>query len=70
MLKLLCTSSIKIDYTSLHSSTSMKKRSNLDMIGADMAMFCLSALLLSYRPPIGLAAARIDVLAFSVACKK
>ena len=48
----------------------MKKRSNLDIIGADKAIFCLKALLLSYRPPIGLAAARMDVLAFRVACQK
>lgn len=48
----------------------MKNRSNLDMIGADIAMFCLRALLLSYLPPIGLAAAKIDVLALSVACQR
>lgn len=53
--------------TSLHSSTRMKKRSNLDMMGAVMAMFCRSALLRSYRPLIGLAAARIEARAFSVA---
>ena len=45
----------------------MKNRSNLDMMGAVSVMFCFSDLDRSYRPPIGFAAARIDVLAFKVA---
>lgn len=67
---LLTESYVTAPPTSLHSSTSIKKRSNLDMIGADIAIFCLSALLLSYLPPIGLAAAKIEVLAFRVALEK
>ena len=55
--------------TSLHSSTKTKKRSKRDMMGADSWMFCFSGLVLSYRPPTGLAAAKMDVRAFSVACK-
>lgn len=54
--------------TSLHSSTKIKNRSKRDMIGAESWMFCFKGLDLSYRPPIGLAAAKIDVLAFNVAC--
>ena len=45
----------------------MKKRSNRDMIGAVMVMFCFSDFVRSYLPPIGLAAASIDARAFSVA---
>ena len=55
--------------TSLHSSTRMKNKSKRDMMGADIAMFCLSDFDLSYRPFTGFAAASIEVLAFSVACK-
>lgn len=54
-------------HTSLHSSTRIKKRSNLDMMGAVKVMFCFKDFVLSYLPPIGLAAANIDVLAFKVA---
>ena len=53
--------------TSLHSSTRMKKRSNRDMMGGERVMFCRRDLVRSYRPPIGFAAARIEVRAFSVA---
>ena len=45
----------------------MKKRSNRDMMGAVMVMFCFSDLVRSYLPPIGLAAASIDARAFNVA---
>ena len=45
----------------------MKNRSNLDMIGAVRVMFCFNDFALSYLPPMGLAAAKIDVLAFKVA---
>lgn len=53
--------------TSLHSSTSMKKRSNLDMMGADMLTFCFRDLARLYLPSMGLAAARMEVRAFRVA---
>ena len=74
--------------TSLQSSTSMKNRSNRDMMGAPMFRFCcgcshahhitsgsahhntlltFSDLLLSYLPPMGLAAASMEVRALSVA---
>jgi len=53
---------------SLHSSRITKKRSNLDMIGALMLMLARSVVLRLYRPPTGLAAARILVRAFKVAC--
>ena len=56
--------------TSLHSSTRIKNRSNRDMIGAVIVMFCRKDFDLSYRPPIGFAAASTDVLAFNVACQK
>jgi hypothetical protein len=49
------------------SSQITKNRSNLDIIGADKLMLCLRAFDLSYLPNIGLAAAKIDVLAFNVA---
>lgn len=55
-------------YTSLHSSTRIKKRSNLDMMGAVNVIFCFRDFVLSYLPPIGFAAAKMDVLAFKVAC--
>ena len=45
----------------------MKNKSNRDIIGADMLTLNLSDLDLSYLPNIGLAAAKIDVLAFNVA---
>lgn len=57
-------------YTSLHSSTRIKKRSNLDMMGAVNVIFCFRDFVLSYLPPIGLAAAKMDVLAFKVACNQ
>lgn len=40
------------------------------MIGAESWIFCLKGFDFSYRPPIGLAAARIDVRAFNVAWGK
>ncbi|WAR04700.1 NOMO2-like protein [Mya arenaria] len=46
----------------------MKNKSNLDMMGAVRVMFCFSDLERSYRPPMGLAAARMEVLALRVAC--
>jgi len=36
-------------------------------MGAVIVMFCFNDFVRSYRPPIGLAAARMDVRAFSVA---
>lgn len=45
----------------------MKNKSKRDMMGADNMTFWAKDLDLSYRPLIGLAAARIDVLAFKVA---
>lgn len=56
-----------LGFTSLHSSTRMKKRSNLDMMGADMLTFCFKDLARLYLPSMGLAAAKIDVRAFKVA---
>ena len=53
--------------TSLHSSTKIKNRSNLDMMGAVRDMFCFSDFVLSYLLPMGLAAANTEVLAFKVA---
>lgn len=53
--------------SSLFSSNIKKKRSNLDIIGEEMFTLYLRDLVLSYLPRIGLAAARIDDLAFSVA---
>ena len=47
----------------------MKKRSNLDMMGALNEIFCFRDLVRSYLPPIGLAAARMEALAFKVAYK-
>ena len=41
----------------------------LDRIAGGNATLYLRGLALSYRPPKGLAAARIDALAFRVACK-
>lgn len=41
--------------------------SNLDMIGGEILTLNLNDRLLSYLPYTGLAAARIDALAFSVA---
>lgn len=45
----------------------MKKRSNLDMIGAGRFKFALRDLAVLYLPFTGFAAARIDALALSVA---
>ena len=44
-----------------------KKRSNLDMIGGEMATLYLNVRDASYLPIVGLAAARMDVRAFKVA---
>jgi hypothetical protein len=44
-----------------------KKMSNLDMIGAEILRLYLKVLVLSYLPYTGLAAARIEALAFKVA---
>ena len=44
-----------------------KKRSNLDMIGPEMSTLYLRDLDLSYLPNRGLAAAKIEDLAFRVA---
>ena len=56
------------NYLSSHSSKTTKKRSKRDMIAGDIATFALSVFDRSYLPPTGLAAARIDVRALSVAC--
>lgn len=53
--------------TSLHSSTNTKNKSKRDIIGAERETFCCRDFARSYRPPIGFAAAKIDVLAFNVA---
>jgi hypothetical protein len=45
----------------------MKKRSNLDMIGAEISTLNFKLLPLSYLPSLGLHAASIEVLAFRVA---
>ena len=44
-----------------------KKRSKRDMIGGEMSTLYRNDLVLSYLPLTGLAAARIEVRAFSVA---
>jgi hypothetical protein len=44
-----------------------KRKTNLDMMGAVIWTFCFNDLVRSYLPLMGLAAARIEVLAFSVA---
>ncbi len=49
------------------SSHITKNKSNLDIIGAESAMFPFNGFDLSYLPKIGLAAAKILVLAFKVA---
>lgn len=54
------------DY-SFVSSQMIKYKSKRDMIGGEMLMFFLSDWVLSYRPKIGLAAARMLVLAWRVA---
>lgn len=53
--------------SSLFSSKMTKKRSNLDMMGAEISTLYLRDLDLSYLPKRGLAAARIEDLAFRVA---
>jgi hypothetical protein len=53
--------------SSFFSSKMTKKRSNLDMIGGEISTFHLRDLVLSYLPLRGLAAAKIDDLAFKVA---
>lgn len=45
----------------------MKNKSNLDIMGEDILTLNLRDFDLSYLPNIGLAAAKIDVLAFNVA---
>lgn len=52
---------------SLVSSHTIKNKSNLDIIGGEMLRLSFNDLDLSYRPNIGLAAAKIEVLAFNVA---
>ena len=52
---------------SLHSSSTTKKRSNLDIIGALISKLNLRLFDLSYLPNKGLAAAKIEALAFKVA---
>jgi hypothetical protein len=44
-----------------------KNKSNLDIRGAEILILCFKGFDLSYLPNNGLAAARIDVLALSVA---
>lgn len=58
---------IALSTISLHSSTIIKNKSNLDIIGAVNWTFCCNDFFLSYRPPTGFAAANIDVRAFKVA---
>lgn len=45
----------------------MKNKSNLDIIGAEIAILAFNVLVLSYLPKTGFAAARIEVRAFNVA---
>jgi len=45
----------------------MKNKSKREISGAPKLIFCLKDLARSYRPPMGLAAAKIDVRAFNVA---
>ena len=52
---------------SSHSSKTTKNRSNLDIIGALILRLNLRDFALSYLPNKGLAAARIEHLAFNVA---
>ncbi len=61
-----CCAILKSSMSFLSSNTT-KNRSKRDMMGGEMSMLNLSDLLLSYLPMIGLAAARIEVLAFKVA---
>jgi hypothetical protein len=51
----------------LDSSKTTKKRSNLDIIGGEISKLYFKLLLLSYLPNLGLAAAKIELLAFKVA---
>ena len=51
-----------------HTHTHTHARTHLDKMAGGSATLYLSGLALSYRPPRGLAAARIDALAFRVAC--
>ena len=46
----------------------IKNRSNRDMIGSEIYKLLLRFFDLSYLPNLGLAAAKIDVLLFRVAC--
>jgi len=55
----------KYKYEFLPKTT--KKRSNLDIIGADMLRLFFKDLDLSYLPYTGLAAAKTEALAFNVA---
>jgi len=54
--------------TSFFSSKITKNRSNLDMMGGEMFTLNLRGRERSYLPKVGLAAAKIEVLAFNVAC--
>ena len=60
-------SAIFISSSSFFSSKITKNRSKRDMIGAEMSVLNLRVLLLSYLPHFGLAAARIEERALSVA---
>jgi hypothetical protein len=53
--------------SSRFSSNITKKRSNLDMIGGEMSTLKRRDFDLSYLPKMGLAAAKIEALAFKVA---
>lgn len=48
----------------------MKKRSNLDIIGAERFTLCFNDFDRSYLPPTGFAAAKMDVRAFNVALQR
>ena len=58
---------IYLSYTSLVSSKTTKNKSNLDINGADIYKLNFKLLDLSYLPKTGLAAAKIEALAFNVA---
>lgn len=60
-------SATKISFYSFYWSTTTKNKSNLERIGVERLRFCLRVFFWSYFPNIGLAAARIDVLAFKFA---
>ncbi len=58
---------IYLSWTSFESSKTMKNKSNLDINGADIFKLNFKVLDLSYLPNTGLAAAKIEALAFKVA---